>query len=179
MYDIRTYDAADPSVDYEDFMSGDKAKPVTFDPTEDLFTWKVMPRGKNPRMDKMLDCLVCTIRGKPISRLTMIQEIGATDALEKGYLQQLQLTFHSWDNAPVNESNLIESYTMTFSYGNGTEIKVSTEIESQSVVLRSAKQGLYNMVTDVGVLICNLMKYRSDYQRLPGKYAHQNIVPIC
>ena len=88
--------------------------------------------------------------------LKPVQEIAATDALEKKYLAKLQLSFHSIDGTEVSDANLLEAYNICFTYENG-QMYVSTTVgkneAANSVVLRGAKKDLYTLVNDVAIMI--------------------------
>jgi len=78
-----------------------------------------------------------------------VQENSATDALEKKYLAKLQLSLHSIDDSPVSDANLIEAYTICFTYDNG-QLRVGTAeghgAATNSVVLEDAKVGLNKLI---------------------------------
>lgn len=88
--------------------------------------------------------------------LTSIQEIAATDALEKKYLAKLQLSFHSIAGAQVSDANLLEAYNICFTYESG-QMYVGTAVGktgvANSVALRGAKKDLYTLVNDVAIMI--------------------------
>lgn len=107
------------------------------------------------------------------------QESGAQDALEKGHLYKLNLSFAFVDDGPVTEANLIESYTMLFSYESGNVISriYSEPREMQSpvtgpIVLLDAKNGARELVDNVGVYLWNSSKHGElkDYP-LPRKFS--------
>ncbi|TQS37709.1 hypothetical protein Golomagni_01805 [Golovinomyces magnicellulatus] len=153
-YNLRSYDPADPEVSYDSFVRGIRGVPVSFDASENLMIWKILPRSQDPAVDKILDCL----------------EIGAADALERGYLAKLQVSLHSTDENVITDHNLIESYTMIFEYDDDQNLQVTSELGSKSMVVRSAKQDLYSLVNDVGFLIHHNNRYRSSGTELPDQF---------
>ncbi|KAI1001922.1 hypothetical protein K3495_g6282 [Podosphaera aphanis] len=119
--------------------------------------WKILPRSQNPAVDKILNCL----------------EIGAADALKRGYLSKLQLSIHSVDYKIISDLNLIESYTLIFEYEDGQDgqdLRVSSKFDVKSVAVRNAKQDLYGLVNDVGFLIHHNNRYRSSDLELPAQF---------
>lgn len=97
--------------------------------------------------------------------LILIQEISATDALEKKYLAKVQLSFHSIDGNEVSDANLLEAYNICFSYEKGLMHVGTVEGKNgtaNSVVLRGAKKDLYTLVNDVACMI-------QERDPLPGK----------
>ncbi|RKF80864.1 putative meiosis specific protein hop1 [Golovinomyces cichoracearum] len=153
-YNLRSYDPADPEVSYDSFVRGIRGVPVSFDASENLMIWKILPRSQDPAVDKILDCL----------------EIGAADALERGYLAKLQVSLHSTDENVITDQNLIESYTMIFEYDDDQNLQVTSELDSKSMVVRRAKQDLYGLVNDVGFLIHHNNRYRSSGTELPDEF---------
>ncbi|RKF62186.1 putative meiosis specific protein hop1 [Erysiphe neolycopersici] len=141
-YNLRSYDPADPEVSYEAFVKGIKGTP------------KILPRSQDPAVDKVLDCL----------------EIGAADALERGYLEKLQVSLHIANENLIDDKSLIESYTMIFEYDESQNLRISSEINMKSVVIRSAKQDLYGLVNDVGFLIHHNNRHRSSGSELPDEF---------
>ncbi|POS86553.1 hypothetical protein EPUL_002440 [Erysiphe pulchra] len=153
-YNLRSYDPADPEVSYDAFVKGIKGTPVSFDASENLMIWKILPRSQDPAVDKVLDCL----------------EIGAADALELGYLEKLQVSLHVANENMITDTSLIESYTMIFEYDESQNLRISSEINMKSVVIRSAKQDLYGLVNDVGFLIHHNNRHRSRGSELPDEF---------
>ncbi|CCU75056.1 putative Bgh-specific protein [Blumeria hordei DH14] len=153
-YKLRSYDPADPEISYNAFVEGVKGKSPSFEPSENLMIWKILPRSQDPAVDKVLDCL----------------EIGAFDALKQGYLSKLQVSLHSIDEKPVDDSNLIESYTMIFEYDDGNQLKVCSKLQNKSIVIQSAKKSLYELVNDVGFLIHHINRHRSTDTELPEQF---------
>lgn len=78
------------------------------------------------------------------------------------------MSLHVANENFINDTNLIESYTMIFEYDEIQNIKISSEINMKSVVIRSAKQDLYGLVNDVGFLIHHNNRHRSSGTELPG-----------
>ncbi|KAI6245813.1 hypothetical protein HI914_05996 [Erysiphe necator] len=153
-YNLRSYDPADPEVSYDAFVKGIKGTTTSFDASENLMIWKILPRSQDPAVDKVLDCL----------------EIGAADALERGYLEKLQVSLHVADENLITDSNLIESYTMIFEYDENQNLRISSELNLNSIVIRSAKQDLYGLVNDVGFLIHHNNRHRSNGSELPDEF---------
>lgn len=94
---------------------------------------KKLKRGASSEADKLLDYLVRSVRllrSWPLLTHVHHQELGATEAIEKGYLHQLGASgslsggrFADLARAvfaiyldPDEPTNLVESYTFTFSY---------------------------------------------------------------
>ena len=137
-------------------MNGAKSQ-FTFEPTDDLLNWKILRRGTNDKaVNKLLDWIVRCLLIHCNIFLTREQENAATDALEKKYLAKLQLAFHSLDDSPISDDNLIEAYTMCFTYENG-ELHIGTaegkDAPTNTMVLRDAKAGLYSLIDDVLLII--------------------------
>lgn len=139
---------------YDAFVKGIKGTTTSFDASENLMIWKILPRSQDPAVDKVLDCL----------------EIGAADALERGYLEKLQVSLHVADENLITDSNLIESYTMIFEYDENQNLRISSELNLNSIVIRSAKQDLYGLVNDVGFLIHHNNRHRSNGSELPDEF---------
>src|SRR6266536_4448677 len=83
-----------------------------------------------------------------------MKEIGVAEALQKEILSKIQLAFHSGIDGPLCESNLVESYTMAFTYENGAvAMDFSSErrdsIETGTTLLHTAKHQLVQLVDDV------------------------------
>jgi hypothetical protein len=89
--------------------------------------------------------------------------------LQKKYLAKLQLSFHSIDDNSVSDLNLLEAYSICFSYENGFMHVGTAEGKNDtanSVVLRGAKKDLYTLVNDVACMI-------QERDPLPGKVIPQ------
>jgi hypothetical protein len=56
---IRTYDCADPEITYESFINGSSGKKFTFERSDDTLNWKVLVRGPDHAVNKLLDWIVC------------------------------------------------------------------------------------------------------------------------
>ncbi len=85
------------------------------------------------------------------------------------------------DDGPITEANLIESYTVNFSYesGNVTSEISETGVNSQTskpVVLLDAKNGARKLLNNVASYLWNSSKHGElkDY-RLPRKFAAYNV----
>jgi hypothetical protein len=55
---MRVYDYADPETSYESFMSGTHGMDFDFDRSDDVLTWRVLIRGSDSGVNKLLDWLV-------------------------------------------------------------------------------------------------------------------------
>ena len=78
------------------------------------------------------------------------------DALKNSYLAKLQLSFHTVDGSPPSESNLLEAYTLAFTYGDNTgvthidvETKEGGSQSAQTIILLDAKNELKAFFTNV------------------------------
>ena len=171
-WDDRTCDPADPTtLTYASFKAGPQNRPVGYEPSDDLFNFKILARGQHPAADKILDWLVCSNHYRlKESQANQTQEIGVKDALEKECLSKLELAFHTADGDPVSDANLIESYAMAFTYGDGGGItKIRTENSAQgvtSVVVRNAKQDAQTLLENVEYGMLRAAKY---VPKLPSK----------
>jgi hypothetical protein len=87
------------------------------------------------------------------------------------YLAKLQLSFHSVDGSAVSDANLLEAYSISFTYENGNLCVGTAEGENaaaNSVVLRDAKHDLYKLVDHV-------MLATQKKPPLPGKLTLQSL----
>ncbi|KAE9373446.1 hypothetical protein N431DRAFT_438711 [Stipitochalara longipes BDJ] len=144
------WDPADPSITYKSFVEGvnGKNKP-NYELTDNLILWHFPKRGNSPSLDKVLDCL----------------ELGAHDALMKGYLHKLNLSIARVDDGPITEENLIESYTIKFSYESGivtsriySEIGRTKSDNSGSGILTDVKTGARKLIDNVAGYLWNSSK---------------------
>ncbi|KAH8801631.1 HORMA domain-containing protein [Xylogone sp. PMI_703] len=131
-FQSRFYDTADPDATYTTFMKGSKKQHSIRKQCEGLVNWKVLVRGTNPRVNKLLDWL----------------EIGAADALKRKYLEKLQLSVF---DARSPDPALLEAYIWTFSYENEVPtVQFGTQTPGEGIVfLSNAKRELRHMVHDV------------------------------
>lgn len=88
-----------------------------------------------------------------------MQEEGAQDALDKGYLRKLNLSFARAGDDPISEANVFESYTLTFTYESGkgisriaTETRGMEQSHSNSMELVHAKQTARHLVDGITML---------------------------
>ena len=137
-------------------MNGAKSQ-FTFEPTDDLLNWKILSRGTSEvAVNKLLDWVVCRSLMRCGIALKVVKEIAATDALKKKYLAKLQLSFHSLDDSQISDANLLEAYTMCFTYENGG-LHIGTaggkNAPINTIVLQDAKKGLYSLIDDVLLII--------------------------
>jgi hypothetical protein len=125
--------------------------------------------------DRLLDWIVRIANTKKFGTYfdKLAQEKGVSEAVEFGYLAKFQLAIHSADGRAVCESNLIESYTLTFTYGPDSQMQISTqtgnsEAGAPSTLLFTAKKRLYNLVNDVENEL--RISHRAQPPPLPCKY---------
>ena len=85
-----------------------------------------------------------------------MQEEGAQDALDKGYLRKLNLSFARAGDDPISDANVFESYTLTFTYESGTgisriaaETRGMEQTHSNSMELFHAKQTARHLVDGI------------------------------
>jgi hypothetical protein len=101
------------------------------------------------------------------------KEIGAADALEKGFLAKLTLSLHHSDG-PVDDTNLFEAYAMAFIYGSDDRVsKVSTKVEERgrsetnSIMVFDAKHEVKTLVDEISSSIINTIR-AGNLGKLPG-----------
>ncbi|PBP27950.1 meiosis specific protein Hop1 [Diplocarpon rosae] len=128
----RGFDPTDSDTSYEAFVSGPASKSTGL-------IWKVPVPGHN-QVDKLLDRL-----GN-----------GMSDALKRGYLHKVQLSFHQPGPVPLSDLDTIESYILTIAYGsNGTIPYLSTEMrdgqnsEIGHITIADGKKQLQAMVDKI------------------------------
>ncbi|KAF2261589.1 DNA-binding protein [Lojkania enalia] len=103
---------------------------------------QVLKRGRSARVDRLLDWL----------------EIGAFDALQKGYLRGLQISIFEDRDKP---SNVVELYSFTFHYAVSAGSRVVSEVEMEGplgdrITVKKAKYAMQILIRKV-VAVCNTM----------------------
>ncbi|RDL39663.1 uncharacterized protein BP5553_04003 [Venustampulla echinocandica] len=133
----RSCDPADPTFNYASYKDG-LEPPADFDSTPGLYQWPVITGGQQQAADKLLTWL----------------EGGVRDAVEKGFLSKLQLNFHTAEGT-ASPSNIIESYTMAFTYEKeGISQLIGTEFSGQRdedtpMLVHDANTQMINLVNSV------------------------------
>ncbi|CAL3969141.1 unnamed protein product [Diplocarpon coronariae] len=128
----RGFDPTDSDSSYQAFVSGPASKSTGL-------IWKVPVPGHS-QVDKLLERL-----GN-----------GMSDALKRGYLHKVQLSFHQPGPAPLSDLDTIESYILTIAYGsNGTIPYLNTEMkdgqnsETSRITIVDGKKQLQSMVDKI------------------------------
>ncbi|KAH8672675.1 HORMA domain-containing protein [Tricladium varicosporioides] len=164
-WDFHHLDPADPTITYASFMEGTRDSRMTFPPTAGIHNWPIIRRGRHANGNKLLDWL----------------EYGVADALEHGYLWKLQLAFHSGTPTP---DNLLEAYTMEFSYEDKMVSQIDTEISGASIgkggsmTYHTAQSRIYYLVNSVDSFMRRLLQSESQYQQPlpPGSKLTMNLI---
>lgn len=170
-YHLRTYDPANPDPSYKAFIEGKGNSDTGFKPTDNIGVWKLIPRGLDEAADKLLGWVVRVSFRHDQPLLNVRKEQGIQAAIELRYLKRFELTIHSVDGGPIRYANMLESYTVSFTYGSDQQMTISTlngyNKISDSELLCSAKNKLYNLVQAMGD------KFRIEggaFPPLPGRH---------
>ncbi|CZS98928.1 uncharacterized protein RCO7_00363 [Rhynchosporium graminicola] len=156
------YDPQDPDVNYESFISGSNELKQG-----QGRNWHVPVRNQRVVLDQLMFHL----------------EHGIKDALSKKYLDKISLTFHTPGDAVLDQSNCLESYYLSVTYGQDDEPSLSTEIrDSQGVQVttmslregKSKLQAMLNGVVDHFRLVPEVIK-DLRMRTLPSGYPLGNI----
>lgn len=116
-----------------------------------------------------------------------MQEEGAQDALDKGYLRKLNLSFALGGYDPISEANVFESYTLTFIYESGkgisqiaSETRGMEQTSSKSMVLFDAKQTARHLVDGITGLWQGPGGRKLQNYSLPRESTpHFVVFPLC
>ncbi|KAG9239042.1 HORMA domain-containing protein [Amylocarpus encephaloides] len=128
----RIFDPNIPDLTYESYKNGNKTE-FQYERTPEMTDYLVIGRGQHQAADKLLYWL----------------ETGAHDALEKSYLDRVQLNFHEY-GAPVTPNTLVESYTIAISYPRGPNGDQTADRDVKSTMkVHEANEECYNMVDGV------------------------------
>ncbi|KAH6680724.1 HORMA domain-containing protein [Halenospora varia] len=164
-WDFHYLDPADPTITYASFMEGTRDSAMTFPPTAGIHNWPIIRHGRHANGNKLLDWL----------------EHGVANAIERGYLWKLQLAFHSGNPTP---DNLLEAYTMEFSYEDNMVSQIDTEVSRASIdkggtmTYHTAQSRIYYLVNSVDSFMRRLLKSESQYQQPlpPGSKLTMNLI---